>query len=107
MPGNCYSTQDLSQFGEIGRNTRDLARKSVEWYNAVFLDGARWARDALIALAVPCCLGGYAKDALEKGNNLDRMTEAVHIAAAIRARRSDAPTRCDTSTDGRALDSCS
>ena len=45
---------------------------------------------ALIALAVahavqcPYCIDAYTKTCLEKGSNLEQMTEAVHVAAAIR-----------------------
>jgi alkylhydroperoxidase/carboxymuconolactone decarboxylase family protein len=44
----------------------------------------------VIALAVahavqcPYCIDAYSKDALEQGVDLDEMTEAVHVAAAIR-----------------------
>ncbi len=47
-------------------------------------------RAARVALAVahvvqcPYCIDAYSKDALEKGSDLDQMTEAVHVAAAIR-----------------------
>jgi alkylhydroperoxidase/carboxymuconolactone decarboxylase family protein len=57
----------------------------------VFADGALSAREkSLIALAVahavqcPYCIDAYSRDALEKGSDLDQMTEAVHVAAAIR-----------------------
>ena len=45
---------------------------------------------ALIALAVahalqcPYCIDAYTQACLEKGSNLAEMTEAVHVAAAIR-----------------------
>jgi alkylhydroperoxidase/carboxymuconolactone decarboxylase family protein YurZ len=32
----------------------------------------------------PYCIDAYSKDALTKGADLDQMTEAVHVAAAIR-----------------------
>ncbi len=86
-----YSPTDLARFGEIGQNAPDLARKFFDWYGAVFADGALSAREkSLIALAVahavqcPYCIDAYSKDALEKGADLDQMTEAVHVAAAIR-----------------------
>jgi 4-carboxymuconolactone decarboxylase len=54
-------------------------------------DGALSAREkSIIALAVahavqcPYCIDAYSRDALEKGADLDQMTEAVHVAAAIR-----------------------
>lgn len=86
-----YHEHDLARFSEIGENVPDLAKKFFEWYNAVFTDGALSAREkSLIALAVahavqcPYCIDAYSRDALEKGSDLDQMTEAVHVAAAIR-----------------------
>ena len=52
----------------------------------------------LMAIAVACttqcpyCIDAYSKDSLEKGADLDQMTEAVHVAAAIRG---GAPVRND------------
>ena len=36
------------------------------------------------AVQCPYCIDAYSKDCLEKGSNLDQMTEAVHVASAIR-----------------------
>jgi len=36
------------------------------------------------AVQCPYCIDAYTRTALEKGSNLDEMTEAVHVAAAIR-----------------------
>lgn len=86
-----YHRHDLPRFGEIERGAPQLAQKFFDWYGAVFAEGALSAREkSLVALAVshaiqcPYCIEAYAKDALEKGSNLDQMTEAVHVAAAIR-----------------------
>jgi len=86
-----YHQHDLARFSEIDRGAPELARKFFDWYGAVFAEGARSMREkALIALAVahaiqcPYCIDAYAKDALEKGSNVDQMTEAMHVAAAIR-----------------------
>jgi alkylhydroperoxidase/carboxymuconolactone decarboxylase family protein len=91
MHDHYYDPRDLARFGEIGRNAPDLAAKFFDWYAAVFADGALTAREkSLMALAVahavqcPYCIDAYSKDALEKGADLDQMTEAVHVAAAIR-----------------------
>lgn len=91
MSKHYYDEKDLPRFAEIGKNAPDLAKKFFEWYGAVFEDGALTAREkSLIALgvahAVQCayCIDAYSKDALEKGADLDQMTEAVHVAAAIR-----------------------
>jgi alkylhydroperoxidase/carboxymuconolactone decarboxylase family protein len=91
MADSYYDAHDLARFAEIGKNAPDLAKKFFDWYGAVFADGALTAREkSLIALAVahavqcPYCIDAYSKDALDKGSDLDQMTEAVHVAAAIR-----------------------
>jgi len=86
-----YHQHDLARFPDIDRGAPDLAKKFFDWYGAVFAEGALSVREkSLIALAVahaiqcPYCIDAYAKDALEKGSNLDQMSEATHVAAAIR-----------------------
>lgn len=86
-----YDHEDLAEFGSIGDNVPELAEKFFEWYGAVFRDGALTAREkALIALGVahaiqcPYCIDSYSTDCLRKGADLDQMTEAVHVAAALR-----------------------
>ena len=83
--------EDLAKFGEVANNAPELGKKFFDWYHTVFADGALSAREkSLIALAVahsvPCayCIEAYSKDALEKGWDLDQMTEALHVTAAIR-----------------------
>jgi len=86
-----YDPQDLARFKEIGKNAPELGERFFDYYNAVFADGALSEREkALIALAVahavqcPYCIDAYTVACLEKGSNLDEMTEAVHVANAIR-----------------------
>ncbi len=86
-----YDDNDLARFAEMSRNAPELGRKFFDWYGAVFEDGALSAREkSLIALAVahavqcPYCIDAYTQDSLEKGADLDQMTEAVHVAVAIR-----------------------
>ena len=86
-----YHQEDLPRFPDIGKNAPDLWSKFSEWYGAVFAEGALSAREkSLIALAVahavqcPYCIEAYTQDCLEKGSNLEQMTEAVHVASAIR-----------------------
>lgn len=86
-----YQPQDLPKFPEIGQDAPDLARKFFEYYQAVFAEGALTEREkALIALAVahavqcPYCIDAFTRACLEKGSDLTEMTEAVHVAAAIR-----------------------
>ena len=86
-----YHPKDLSKFGEIGEEAPELAKKFFDYYDAVFAEGALTEREkALIALAVahtvqcPYCIDAYTKACLEKGSDLTEMTEAVHVATAIR-----------------------
>lgn len=86
-----YDPKDLGKFEEIGEEAPDLARKFFDYYGAVFAEGALTEREkALIALAVahavqcPYCIDAYTQGCLEKGSNLAEMTEAVHVANAIR-----------------------
>src|SRR3972149_9836047 len=86
-----YDPVDLAKFGEIGKDAPELARKFFDYYAAVFKEGELTEREkALIALAVahavqcPYCIDAYTRACLEKGANLGEMTEAVHVASAIR-----------------------
>jgi len=86
-----YDPKHLPRFEEIGKDAPELAQKFFDYYNAVFAQGELSAREkALIALAVahtiqcPYCIDAYTRACLEKGSNLPEMTEAVHVAAAIR-----------------------
>jgi 4-carboxymuconolactone decarboxylase len=91
MEKTYYAPEDLGRFADLGRNAPELWKKFSEWYGAVFAAGALSEREkALIALAVahavqcPYCIDAYTQASLEKGSNLEQMTEAVHVAAAIR-----------------------
>jgi alkylhydroperoxidase/carboxymuconolactone decarboxylase family protein len=86
-----YDPKDLARFGDIGQDAPELWQKFIEWYGAVFKEGALTEREkALIALAVshavqcPYCIDAYTTTCLEKGSTPEQMTEAVHVAAAIR-----------------------
>jgi 4-carboxymuconolactone decarboxylase len=86
-----YDPADLAAFGEIGKDAPELAKKFFDYYSDVFKEGELTEREkALIALAVshavqcPYCIDAYTRASLEKGSNLAEMTEAVHVAAAIR-----------------------
>jgi 4-carboxymuconolactone decarboxylase len=75
----------------VGEDAPELWKKFLEWYTAVFAEGALSEREkALIALAVahavqcPYCIDAYTTASLEKGSTPEQMTEAVHVAAAIR-----------------------
>lgn len=86
-----YKPGHLAHFPDIAAGSEALAKKFFDYYGAVFAEGALTAREkALIALAVahavqcPYCVEAYSKDCLEKGSDLEQMTEAVHVACAIR-----------------------
>lgn len=86
-----YDSKDLPKFGHIAEGAPELAKKFFDYYSAVFEDGALSAREkALIALAVahaiqcPYCIDAYTEGSLEKGADLEQMTEAIHVATAIR-----------------------
>lgn len=92
MSDTYYTPDDLPKFGQIAEGAPKLAQKFFDYYGEVFAEGALSSREkALIALAVahavqcPYCIDSYSKGALEKGADLEQMTEAVHVAAAIRA----------------------
>lgn len=86
-----YDPEDLGKFEEIGKDAPNMAKKFFEYYGEVFAEGDLSEREkALIALAVahtvqcPYCIDAYTKACLEKGSNLSEMTEALHVATAIR-----------------------
>lgn len=86
-----YKKEDLPRFPEIGKDAPHLWEKFLAWYQAVFAEGSLTEREkALIALGVahalqcPYCIDAYSTSCLEKGADLEQMTEAVHVAAAIR-----------------------
>lgn len=86
-----YQPQHLANFSQISEGSPELGKKFFDYYGAVFEDGALSAREkALIALAVshavqcPYCIEAYSKDCLQQGSDLEQMTEAVHVATAIR-----------------------
>src|SRR5438093_2399842 len=86
-----YHPKDLGHFADVGKGNPALWEKFMAYYSSVVAEGALTEREkALIALAVahtvqcPYCIDAYSQACLEKGSNLEQMTEAVHVAAAIR-----------------------
>jgi len=87
-----YASEDLKKFGDIGQHAKSLADGFFKYYGeATGTDGALSRREkALIALAVahavqcPYCIDAYTQESLKNGSDLEQMTEAVHVAAAIR-----------------------
>lgn len=91
MTDSYYDAADLARFGDMGKEAPELWEKFQAWYSAVFAEGALDEREkALIALGVshavqcPYCIDAYSTACLEKGASPEQMTEAVHVAAAIR-----------------------
>lgn len=88
---NYYDPQDLAKFPDIGEEAPEVAKKFFDYYQSVFAEGELTEREkALIALAVahavqcPYCIDAYTNTCLEKGSNKAEMTEAIHVACAIR-----------------------
>ncbi|MCG8564550.1 MAG: arsenosugar biosynthesis-associated peroxidase-like protein [Desulfobacterales bacterium] len=86
-----YKPEDLLKFDQIGEEAPEMAKKFFDYYGEVFAEGELTEREkSLIALAVahavqcPYCIDAYTKNCLEKGSNPGEMTEAVHVACAIR-----------------------
>lgn len=86
-----YEEDDLRRFSEVGSHRPDLFEKFMAWYSACQEDGALSRREkALIGLAVahalqcPYCIDAFTQNCLEAGSNTEQMTEAVHMAAALR-----------------------
>ena len=86
-----YKPEHLAHFASIAEGNKPLADKFFAWYGAVFAEGALSCREkALIALAVahtvqcPYCIDAYTQESLKNGADLEQMTEAVHVTAAIR-----------------------
>ena len=91
MPETYYDPADLPRFSEMSEGSPDLWKKFMDYYGAVFEEGALSEREkALIALAVasavqcPYCIDAYTQDGLAKGCDPEQLTEVVHVAAAIR-----------------------
>jgi alkylhydroperoxidase/carboxymuconolactone decarboxylase family protein len=86
-----YKPEHLAKFGSVADASPELGKKFFDWYGAVFAEGALSEREkSLIALAVahavqcPYCIEAYTTDALAKGADLEQMTEAIMVTAAIR-----------------------
>ena len=88
-----YNPEDLSKFSPagVGSVRPELFEKFMGWYGDVFKDGALSERENdLIALAVasalqcPYCIDAYTNASLEHGADEEQLTEALHVAAAIR-----------------------
>ena len=91
MPDSYYDPEDLARFSSIADHAPELGKRFFDWYGAVFEDGALSAREkSLVARGVahavqcPYCIEAYTKDAMEKGSDVEQLTEVVHVASAIK-----------------------
>jgi alkylhydroperoxidase/carboxymuconolactone decarboxylase family protein len=87
-----FKSEDLSNFGNIGRVNKELADKFFDYYNSTMKAGSLSEREkALIALAIahsercPYCIDAYTSACLEKGADEAQMAEAIHVAATMKA----------------------
>lgn len=86
-----YNPADLAKMADIREGNEKLWEKFADWYGESFKEGALSEREkCLIALAVahaiqcPYCIDAYTQESLNKGADLEQMTEAIHVASAIR-----------------------
>lgn len=86
-----YNPDDLERFGTVGDEASELWKGFLGWYGPATEGGSLSKREkSLIALAVagavqcPYCIDSYTRTCLEQGITEEEMTEAFHVAAAIR-----------------------
>ena len=88
-----YDPAGLANFSAdgVGSLSPELWDKYMNYYGAVFQDGALTAREkALIALAVaaavqcPYCIDAYTNTCLQMGCDEAQIAEAIHVTNAIR-----------------------
>lgn len=88
-----YNPQDLTNFADMAKGAPELGKKFFDYYGAVMGPGGKLsAREkALLGLALahagqcPYCIESYTKACLAQGITQEEMTEAVHVAAAMKA----------------------
>lgn len=86
-----YNPEDLGKFATMGEEAGELWDLYMAYYGKVFEDGELTKREkSLIALAVaaavqcPYCIDSYTNACLEMDVSEGEMTEAFHVANAIR-----------------------
>ena len=85
-----YEEHDLERFKEIGKHRPELFDYCMNYYQGVAAGALTVREKALMALPVaqarqcPYCIDAYTRASLEAGSNMEEMTEAMHVAAAIR-----------------------
>ena len=88
---NGYTKELLSRVADLGKLSPEIVRGYRQLTDAGKAKNVLGAKTReLIALAVahtvqcPYCIDAYSTASLEKGATPEQMTEAVHVAAAIR-----------------------
>ncbi len=91
MPGY-YRTEDLATFSRVAEGAPAPFQAFLAWNQSIFQDGALSSRDKeLIAIAVahalqcPYCIDVHTHAGMKAGATVEQMTEAVQVAAVIRA----------------------
>ena len=86
-----YKSEDLDKFSEVGKHGSALYKKFIDWYTSALEPGKLTKREkVLIGVGVahviqcPYCIDAYTKSCLEEGMSLEHITEAFHVASAIR-----------------------
>lgn len=86
-----YRKEDLERFDDVGASKPELFEKFMAWYSAALEPGTLTKREkVLIGLAVahaiqcPYCIDAYTVECVKEGMDLDHITEAVHVASAIK-----------------------
>lgn len=86
-----YKAEDLEKFGDVGKYNPALFKKFMDWYTASLEPGTLTKREKVLigvaiahAIQCPYCIDAYTKSCMEEGLSLEHITEAVHVASAIR-----------------------
>ncbi len=86
-----YKAEDLEKFGDVGKHSPALFKKFMDWYAASLEPGTLTKREKVLigvaiahAIQCPYCIDAYTKSCIEEGLSLEHITEAVHVASAIR-----------------------
>jgi 4-carboxymuconolactone decarboxylase len=89
--GDYYKDEDLDRFGELGKHRPELFRKFMDWYASALQPGILTKREKVLiglgvahAIQCPYCIDSYTKSCLEEGMDLEHITEAIHVASAVR-----------------------
>ena len=89
--GDYYNDEDLERFGDIGKHSPELFRKFMDWYTSALKPGTLKKREKVLiglgvahAIQCPYCIDSYTKSCLEEGMDLEHITEALHVASAVR-----------------------